>query len=149
MLLLRVDAPLYFANVNPVKDALYKYERRAKEIAAASGRSLHFIIIDLSPVNDIDASAVHFFKVSLGASLVMCCTCVQGSKCHLFMLAPLCGLQQSCHPHVSPRSTRDATLTAVLGAALHCAIHVATAEKSYFCATSMHGQGIRWVDNIT
>ncbi|KAK9915884.1 hypothetical protein WJX75_005651 [Coccomyxa subellipsoidea] len=62
MLLLRVDAPLYFANVNPVKDALYKYERRAKEIAAASGRSLHFIIIDLSPVNDIDASAVHFFK---------------------------------------------------------------------------------------
>lgn len=63
MLLLRVDAPLYFANVNPVKDALYKYERRAKEIAAAQGRSLHFIIIDLSPVNDIDASAVHFFKV--------------------------------------------------------------------------------------
>ncbi|EIE25728.1 sulfate permease [Coccomyxa subellipsoidea C-169] len=62
MLLLRVDAPLYFANVNPVKDALYKYERRAKEIAAAQGRSLHFIIIDLSPVNDIDASAVHFFK---------------------------------------------------------------------------------------
>jgi MFS superfamily sulfate permease-like transporter len=71
MLLLRVDAPLYFANVNPVKDALYKYERRAKEIAAASGRSLHFIIIDLSPVNDIDASAVHFFKVRLGASLVI------------------------------------------------------------------------------
>ncbi len=63
MLLLRVDAPLYFANVNPVKDALYKYEQRAKEVAAAAGRSLHFIIIDLSPVNDIDASAVHFFKV--------------------------------------------------------------------------------------
>lgn len=62
LLLLRVDAPLYFANVNPVKDALYKYEQRAKQVAAANGRSLHFIIIDLSPVNDIDASAVHFFK---------------------------------------------------------------------------------------
>ena len=85
MLLLRVDAPLYFANVNPVKDALYKYERRAKEIAAASGRSLHFIIIDLSPVNDIDASAVHFFKVRLGASLVikkwLCAACV--CKCQM------------------------------------------------------------------
>ena len=63
LLLLRIDAPLYFANVNPVKDALAKYERRAQEAAAKQGTTLHFIIIDLSPVYDVDASAVHFFKV--------------------------------------------------------------------------------------
>ena len=63
LLLLRIDAPLYFANVNPVKDALAKYERRAQETAAKQGQTLHFIIIDLSPVYDVDASAIHFFKV--------------------------------------------------------------------------------------
>lgn len=63
LLLLRIDAPLYFANVNPVKDALAKYERRAQEAAAKQGTTLHFIVIDLSPVYDVDASAVHFFKV--------------------------------------------------------------------------------------
>ena len=64
LLLLRIDAPLYFANVNPVKDALAKYERRAQEAAEKQGQTLHFIIIDLSPVYDVDASAIHFFKVS-------------------------------------------------------------------------------------
>ena len=63
LLLLRIDAPLYFANVNPVKDALAKYERRAQEAAEKQGQTLHFIIIDLSPVYDVDASAIHFFKV--------------------------------------------------------------------------------------
>jgi MFS superfamily sulfate permease-like transporter len=61
-----VDAPLYFANVNPVKEALYKYERRAQEAASTrGGRGPQFIIIDLSPVTDIDASAIHFLKVCL------------------------------------------------------------------------------------
>ena len=64
LLLLRIDAPLYFANVNPVKDALAKYERRAQEAAEKQGQTLHFIIIDLSPVYDVDASAIHFFKAS-------------------------------------------------------------------------------------
>ena len=66
LLLLRIDAPLYFANVNPVKDALAKYERRAQEAAQKQGSTLHFIIIDLSPVYDVDASAIHFFKVRCG-----------------------------------------------------------------------------------
>ena len=80
LLLLRIDAPLYFANVNPVKDALAKYERRAQETAAKQGQTLHFIIIDLSPVYDVDASAIHFFKVSLQHLCISCCellTCIQ------------------------------------------------------------------------
>ncbi len=82
LLLLRIDAPLYFANVNPVKDALAKYERRAQETAAKQGQTLHFIIIDLSPVYDVDASAIHFFKVCcrvdaplLQAACMHACSC--------------------------------------------------------------------------
>ncbi len=63
LLLLRIDAPLYFANVNPVRDALHKYEQRALESAARRGAPIRFIAIDLSPVTDIDASAVHFLSV--------------------------------------------------------------------------------------
>ena len=63
LLLLRIDAPLFFANVNPVKEALGRYEARAADAAAARGRPLQFIVIDLSPVTDIDASAVHFLTV--------------------------------------------------------------------------------------
>jgi MFS superfamily sulfate permease-like transporter len=63
LLLLRIDAPLYFANVNPVRDALHKYEQRALEQAERRGAPIRFIAIDLSPVTDIDASAVHFLSV--------------------------------------------------------------------------------------
>ena len=73
LLLLRIDAPLYFANVNPVKDALAKYERRAQETAAKQGQTLQFIIIDLSPVYDVDASAIHFFKVCRRVCLSLLC----------------------------------------------------------------------------
>lgn len=55
-------------SVNPMRfvwpqDTLEKYEERAEAVAAASGRKLRFLILDLSPVTDIDASAVHFLKV--------------------------------------------------------------------------------------
>ena len=78
MLLVRVDAPLFFANVGPVADALRDYEKQYHQAAAApfhggegaagapsvlpgGPRSpLRAIVIDLSPVSDMDASAVHF-----------------------------------------------------------------------------------------
>ncbi|KAK9843672.1 hypothetical protein WJX81_001934 [Elliptochloris bilobata] len=62
LLLLRIDAPLYFANINPVREALHKYEQRALRDADVRGVPIRFIAIDLSPVTDIDASAVHFLK---------------------------------------------------------------------------------------
>lgn len=46
------------------QDTLLKYEERARERIAAAGGELRFVILDLSPVTDIDASAVHFLKVS-------------------------------------------------------------------------------------
>ena len=59
ILMLRIDAPLFFANVEHVKHMIRKYETKWIK----TGRSLEFIVIDLSPVIDIDASAVHFLKV--------------------------------------------------------------------------------------
>ena len=45
-----------------VREALHKYEKRALSEAEARGAPVRFIAIDLSPVTDIDASAVHFLK---------------------------------------------------------------------------------------
>lgn len=45
-----------------MRDALHKYEKRALSEAEARGVPIRFIAIDLSPVTDIDASAVHFLK---------------------------------------------------------------------------------------
>ena len=74
MLLVRVDAPLFFANVGPVADALRVYEKQYHQAASApycegavssalpgGPRSpLRAVVLDLSPVSDMDASAVHF-----------------------------------------------------------------------------------------
>ena len=71
LLLLRIDAALYFANVNPVRDALHKYEQRAIRESERRGVPIRFIAIDLSPVTDIDASAVHFLSVRLQQRVVL------------------------------------------------------------------------------
>lgn len=71
MLLVRVDAPLFFANVGPVADALRVYEKQYHQAASAESTNtdvlpggprspLRAVVIDLSPVSDMDASAVHF-----------------------------------------------------------------------------------------
>eukprot|EP00192_Tetraselmis_astigmatica_P007586 CAMPEP_0117680504 /NCGR_PEP_ID=MMETSP0804-20121206/18396_1 /TAXON_ID=1074897 /ORGANISM="Tetraselmis astigmatica, Strain CCMP880" /LENGTH=749 /DNA_ID=CAMNT_0005490023 /DNA_START=80 /DNA_END=2329 /DNA_ORIENTATION=- len=59
VVLIRIDSPIYFANVAYVKDRLQKYELRAEQDAEVSGSKVHFVIIDMSPVSHIDASAVH------------------------------------------------------------------------------------------
>ena len=61
LLLVRIDAPLFFANVAPVGDSLRKYEARANaEGAAGGGEAVRWVIVDLSPVTDLDATAVHW-----------------------------------------------------------------------------------------
>ena len=61
ILMLRIDAPLFFANVESVKSAIRKNENKYIQ----RGRQFDFVILDLSPVTDVDASAIHFLKVSL------------------------------------------------------------------------------------
>lgn len=86
LLLVRIDAPLFFANVTPVADALERMERE-ETAAARKARGLSndsknntnggeidddgtgdndddikAVVLDLSPVTDFDASAVHWFN---------------------------------------------------------------------------------------
>jgi len=46
-----------------VRDALEKYELIAVERAAEAGEHLRWIVIDLSPVSEIDGTAVHYWCV--------------------------------------------------------------------------------------
>lgn len=45
-----------------------KYQKRSELQLSARACKLLFIVVDLSPVTDIDASAVHFLMVSLEPS---------------------------------------------------------------------------------
>jgi len=51
----RIDAPIYFANVQHVRDKLQKYEMNA----AKNEGDVKFVIVDCSPVSHIDTSALH------------------------------------------------------------------------------------------
>ena len=45
-----------------------KFQKRAEIQLSARARKLLYIVVDLSPVTDIDASAVHFLMVSKNIS---------------------------------------------------------------------------------
>ena len=58
IVLVRVDAPLYFANTQNVREKLDKYEQ-----LAASGKTVvKYIILELSPVSHVDSSALHILS---------------------------------------------------------------------------------------
>ncbi|KAK4480469.1 hypothetical protein RD792_013542 [Penstemon davidsonii] len=64
IVIVRVDAPIYFANISFIKDRLREYEidvdgpiRRGPEVTR-----IHFVIIELAPVTYIDSSAVQALK---------------------------------------------------------------------------------------
>ena len=54
----RIDAPIYFANVQHVRDKLQKYEMNA----AKNEGDVKFVIVDCSPVSHIDTSALHILQ---------------------------------------------------------------------------------------
>ncbi|XP_010669813.2 probable sulfate transporter 4.2 isoform X1 [Beta vulgaris subsp. vulgaris] len=64
IVLVRVDAPIYFANTSYIKDRLREYEsnpdqsiRRGPEV-----EQIYFVILELSPVTYIDSSAVQALR---------------------------------------------------------------------------------------
>ncbi|XP_042068412.1 probable sulfate transporter 4.2 [Salvia splendens] len=64
IVIVRVDAPIYFANISYIKDRLREYEnvvegpmRRGPEVAGT-----HFVILEMAPVTYIDSSAVQALK---------------------------------------------------------------------------------------
>uniref|UniRef100_A0A7S0GLA6 STAS domain-containing protein n=1 Tax=Proboscia inermis TaxID=420281 RepID=A0A7S0GLA6_9STRA len=74
IMLCRIDAPIYFANTQHIREKISKYEKMAihghastkdKLLSADSScvfaieHPINFIIIDMSPVSYIDSSAIH------------------------------------------------------------------------------------------
>lgn len=58
--MVRVDAPIYFANTQNVREKLQKYERAAEiQLQERKGGEVKFIIWELSPVPHMDTSALH------------------------------------------------------------------------------------------
>jgi sulfate transporter 4 len=63
IIMVRIDAPIYFANTDNIRSKLLKYETVAEEELAAKGSGeVKFIILELSPVSYIDTSALHILE---------------------------------------------------------------------------------------
>jgi sulfate transporter 4 len=75
IVLCRVDAPIYFANTQYIRDKLHKYEALS---ARSSRLPIQFVIVDFSPVSYIDTSALHILEdlrqdySSRGVTLCLC-----------------------------------------------------------------------------
>ena len=62
MLLFRIDAPIFFANVEGIKDYLLDKLEQDKDVHKRAGDVIQYVIIDLSPSPDIDVAAIHMFE---------------------------------------------------------------------------------------
>ncbi|KAH7656886.1 sulfate transporter 4 protein [Dioscorea alata] len=64
IVVVRIDAPIYFANISYIKDRLREYELKASGIAKRGPEveRIYFVIIEMSPVTYIDSSAVQALK---------------------------------------------------------------------------------------
>ena len=58
ILLVRIFAPIYFANVENIRDKIFKYEHLAQEKQVP----LKYIVLELGPVSYIDTSALHVLE---------------------------------------------------------------------------------------
>ncbi|KAK3287873.1 hypothetical protein CYMTET_4637 [Cymbomonas tetramitiformis] len=66
MIILRIDAPIYFANTSYVKEKLRQYEMMASMKPSSTnnlrGQELRFVILEMSPVTSIDSTGLHALK---------------------------------------------------------------------------------------
>eukprot|EP00270_Netrium_digitus_P018874 TRINITY_DN7262_c0_g1_i1.p1 TRINITY_DN7262_c0_g1~~TRINITY_DN7262_c0_g1_i1.p1 ORF type:complete len:645 (+),score=178.94 TRINITY_DN7262_c0_g1_i1:120-2054(+) len=53
--IMRVDAPIYFANANFIREKITRLAYRARE----DGLQIEFLILEITPVSDIDTSGIH------------------------------------------------------------------------------------------
>ena len=80
LVIVRIDAPLYFANAQNARDKVRKYKRAAEEdlMRRHTETKVRYIIIDLSPVSHVDTTALHVLQdmyqtqKKLGVQLCFC-----------------------------------------------------------------------------
>ncbi len=63
ILVVRVDAPIYFANVTWVKERVESLIEQHDSWSREKGVPLEYVIVDLTPVTHVDATALHTFEV--------------------------------------------------------------------------------------
>ncbi|XP_004485559.1 high affinity sulfate transporter 2-like [Cicer arietinum] len=63
MLIIRVDSAIYFSNSNYIKDRILKWlsDEETQRIASEFP-SIQYLIVEMSPVTDIDTSGIHAFE---------------------------------------------------------------------------------------
>ena len=60
IVMVRIDAPIYFANTQNVREKIRKYEEAAeKELATRGHGTVKYMIIEMSPVSHVDTTALH------------------------------------------------------------------------------------------
>ena len=62
MVMVRIDAPVYFANAQNVRDKIRKYRLAAQKELDAHNGTVKYLIVEMSPVSHIDTSALHILK---------------------------------------------------------------------------------------
>ncbi|KAG1667610.1 hypothetical protein FOA52_001664 [Chlamydomonas sp. UWO 241] len=63
ILAFRIDAPLYFANVNSVEEKIEKAMIKASAWSAVQGaKGLKFLIIDMTPIHHVDSMGLRFIE---------------------------------------------------------------------------------------
>jgi sulfate transporter 4 len=66
IVIVRIDAPIYFANIDNIRSKLHKYEKKSsEELSARNGGDVKFIILEMSPNSHIDSSALHVLNEML------------------------------------------------------------------------------------
>ncbi|KAK4254291.1 hypothetical protein QN277_009694 [Acacia crassicarpa] len=63
MLIIRVDSAIYFSNANYIKDRILRWLREEDEQRKESSfPTVEYLIVEMSPVTDIDTSGIHAFE---------------------------------------------------------------------------------------
>ncbi|XP_022642904.1 high affinity sulfate transporter 2 [Vigna radiata var. radiata] len=63
MLIVRVDSAIYFSNSNYIKERILRWLSEEEVQRTASGLSgIEYLIVEMSPVTDIDTSGIHAFE---------------------------------------------------------------------------------------
>uniref|UniRef100_A0A2N9H2C6 STAS domain-containing protein n=1 Tax=Fagus sylvatica TaxID=28930 RepID=A0A2N9H2C6_FAGSY len=62
VLIVRVDSAIYFSNSNYIKERILRWLHEEEHIKADYQPRIQFLIVEMSPVTDIDTSGIHAFE---------------------------------------------------------------------------------------
>eukprot|EP00249_Psilotum_nudum_P009976 c22261_g1_i1 orf=235-2301(+) len=61
LLLVQIDSAIYFSNSNYIRERLLRWVDDEEEVAKSNGVRLRFVIVEMSPVTNIDTTGIHSF----------------------------------------------------------------------------------------